>query len=99
MSRVSFSIEISFSKPIYVFISTFSSLFNHSSRAVGVVPTWHTLGAQGSDYATIEEPGWATQLTNLARAHALTQGRNYLTLEDVPSAIKAYVISRKNNNF
>lgn len=43
----------------------------------GVIPKWHTLGAQGSDYpygiATIKKPGWATQLRNLARAHALTK--------------------------
>jgi hypothetical protein len=59
----------------------------------GVVPTWHTRDTQGSNYgygmATIEECGRAiTQLYNLARGHALSQGRNYITLGDVPLIIK-----------
>jgi predicted ArsR family transcriptional regulator len=39
--------------------------------------------------ATIEEPDRAmTQLYNLARGHALSQGRNYIALEDVPLVVK-----------
>lgn len=58
----------------------------------GVAPTWNTYGTQGSDYAytlpTIEEPDRAIQqLTNLARAHALLEGRNYITLDDIPMII------------
>jgi hypothetical protein len=59
----------------------------------GVVPTWHTRDTQGSNYgygmATIEECDRAiTQPYNLARGHALSQGRNYITLEDIPLIIK-----------
>jgi len=59
----------------------------------GVVPTWETKGTQGSDYAytiaTIEEPDRAiTQLRNLARGHASSQGRNYITIEDIPLIVK-----------
>jgi hypothetical protein len=59
----------------------------------GVVPTWETKGTQGSDYAytiaTIEEPDRAiTQLRNLARGHALSKGRNYITIEDIPLIVK-----------
>lgn len=58
----------------------------------GVAPTWDTNGTQGSDYAytlpTIEEPDRAIQqLTNLAKGHALSQGRNYITLDDIPMII------------
>ena len=50
-------------------------------------------GSQGSDYTyTIsqrEVPRRAvTALSNLARAHALLNGRNYITLEDVPIVVK-----------
>lgn len=60
----------------------------------GVIPTLHTKDSQGSDYAygiaTIEEPDRAiTQLRNLSRGHALSQGRNYVTsLQDIPILIK-----------
>jgi hypothetical protein len=59
----------------------------------GVVPTWETKETQGSDYAyalpIIEEPDRAiTQLKNLARGHALSRGRNHITLEDIPIVIK-----------
>ncbi|MGC2599411.1 MAG: hypothetical protein WA395_14930, partial [Nitrososphaeraceae archaeon] len=59
----------------------------------GVAPTWNSNDSQGSNYAytlpTIEEPDRAIQqLTNLARGHALTQGRNYITLEDIPLIIE-----------
>lgn len=59
----------------------------------GVVPTWHTEDTDGLGYgyalATIEEPDRAiTQLMNLARGHALSRGRNYVTLLDIPIVIK-----------
>ena len=63
----------------------------------GVAPTWNSNGSQGSDYAyalpTIEEPDRAIQpLTNLARGHALSRGRNYITLDDI-SIIISVVLS------
>jgi len=59
----------------------------------GVVPTWGTYGTQGTDYAyataRIEDPQRAvTQLRNLARGRALSQGRTYITIEDLPLPIK-----------
>lgn len=59
----------------------------------GSVPTWDTSHSQGSEYAygiaTIEEPLRAiTQLRNLARGHALSQGRNFITKEDIPIVVK-----------
>jgi DNA-binding transcriptional ArsR family regulator len=59
----------------------------------GVVPTWHTHDTQGSNYgygmAIKEECDRAiTQMYNLARGHALSRGRNYVTLEDIPLVIK-----------
>jgi DNA-binding Lrp family transcriptional regulator len=59
----------------------------------GVVPAWHTRDTQGSNYgygmAIKEECDRAIrQLYNLARGHALSQGRNYTTLEDIPLIIK-----------
>jgi hypothetical protein len=59
-----------------------------------VVTTWeNTYGGQGLEYhystATIEQPERAiTQLRNLSRGHALSQGRNYITIQDLPIAIK-----------
>lgn len=63
------------------------------ARLRGVVPTWETKDTQGSDYGyalpIIEEPDRAMiQLKNLARGHALTLGRNYITLEDIPIVIR-----------
>jgi hypothetical protein len=63
------------------------------SHLRGVVPTFHTEGTQGSNYgygmATIEEPDRAMrQLYNFARGHALSRGRNYITLEDIPLVVK-----------
>lgn len=63
------------------------------SHLRGVVPTWETKNTQGSDYSyampIIEEPTRAmTQLQNLARGHALSQGRNYITMDDIPLIIK-----------
>jgi predicted transcriptional regulator len=58
----------------------------------GVVPTWETRESQGLEYAytfaNIEEPDRAmVQLRNLARGHALSLGRNYLTMQDIPLLI------------
>jgi hypothetical protein len=52
-----------------------------------------TAGHGGTDYAYAtaikEEPGRAvTQLRNLARGHALSQGRTHITMEDLPLIIK-----------
>jgi hypothetical protein len=59
----------------------------------GVSQTWETKGTQGSDYSytipIIEDTSRAeAQLYNLAQGHALSQGRNYITLEDIPIVIK-----------
>ena len=61
----------------------------------GVIPTFHTdeSNSQGLGYsytlATIEDPRRAmTQLRNLARGHALSQSRNYMTMDDIPLIIK-----------
>jgi predicted transcriptional regulator len=59
------------------------------ARLRAIVPTWETKDTQGSEYsytiAKVEDPSRAiTQLRNLARGHALSQGRNYFTLEDIP---------------
>ena len=53
-----------------------------------VVPTWETKGTQGSEYSytypKIEDPTRAiTQLRNLARGHALSQGRTYIAMDDI----------------
>lgn len=58
-----------------------------------VVPTWDTSGHQGTDYAYAtpmkEEPDRAMEvLRNIARGVALSKGRNYMTKEDLPLAIK-----------
>ena len=58
-----------------------------------VVPTWETKDSQGSEYnfdiAIVEDPSRAiTQLRNLARGHALSQGRDYITLDDIPMLIQ-----------
>jgi hypothetical protein len=57
-----------------------------------VVPTWETKDTQGSEYAytiaKIEVPKRAiTQLRNLARGHALSKGRNYFAMDDIPIVI------------
>jgi hypothetical protein len=59
----------------------------------GTLITWETRETQGTDYdyslPIIEEPDRAiTQLRNLARGHALSQGRNYITMTDIPLLIK-----------
>lgn len=60
----------------------------------GSVETWDVDDTAGLDYAytmsTIERPDRAiTQLRNLARGHALTKGRNYITIDDVPLLVDA----------
>lgn len=56
-----------------------------------VVPTWETKGTQGSDYsytiANIDPSRVMTQLRNISRGHALSQGRDYITLEDIPIVV------------
>jgi hypothetical protein len=60
----------------------------------GTVETWETQGTDGPSYAyaseNIENPKRVmTQLFNLARAHALSQGRTHITVEDdIPLIIK-----------
>src|SRR5207237_2482325 len=59
----------------------------------GVVPTWETKDTQGSEYAysiaTIEDSSRAiTQLKNLAKGHGLSQGRNHITLQDIPLIVQ-----------
>jgi hypothetical protein len=60
----------------------------------GTVETWEPKGTDGSDYSyaseNVENPRRVmTQLFNLARAHALSQGRSYITIEgDIPFIIK-----------
>ena len=59
----------------------------------GNVTVWSTEKTQASNYGystpIIEDPDRAmTQLKNLAKGHALSQGRNYLSLEDIPLLIK-----------
>jgi hypothetical protein len=59
----------------------------------GVSQTWETKGTQGSDYGytipIVEDTSRAeTQLYNLARGYALSQGRNYVTIEDISIVIK-----------
>ena len=59
----------------------------------GVVTTWDTSGSQGSEYAysihRIEEPDRANRmLGNFARGHALFQGRNFITMDDMPLLIE-----------
>ncbi len=68
-------------------------LANLLAHLRGNVPVWETKDSQGSDYAytfpTIEDPNRAiTQLRNLARGHALSQGKNYITMDDIPLLIK-----------
>jgi hypothetical protein len=58
----------------------------------GTVPTWDTGDTGGAQYAyslpTIEDPSRAmTQLRNLARGHALSEGRTSVGNEDLPILI------------
>lgn len=63
------------------------------ARLRALVPVWDTRGTQGAEYgfglAMIEDPSRAiTQLRNLARGHALSQGRRYVTVDDLPIIIQ-----------
>lgn len=76
-------------KSLYIIIKL-AKLLGHL-RAV--VPTWGTYGTGGTDYgyatAIKEEPDRAMeQLRNIARASALSKGRNYITNEDLSLPIK-----------
>ena len=67
-------------------------------RLRGTVSTWETTGTQGLDYSysspCIEDsPRAATQLYNLARGHALSQGRDYITVDDDLPLITKVVLS------
>jgi hypothetical protein len=58
-----------------------------------VAVTWETHDTQGLDYAYSvsqrEVPRRAiTVLLNLARGHALLEGRNYITMDDIPLILK-----------
>lgn len=66
------------------------------ARLRALVPTWETKDTQGSEYAyalaKIEDPSRAiTQLRNLARGHALSQGRKYFTLDGIPIVIQTAI--------
>ena len=68
-------------------------LANLLSPLRGILQTWETKETQGTEYAfslpIIEEPDRAIhRLRNLARGSALNQGRNYITIEDIPLIIK-----------
>ncbi len=55
-----------------------------------VVPTWENkeTGEYNFDFAIVEDPSRAiTQLRNIARGHALSQGRFHITLDDIPMLI------------
>jgi len=55
----------------------------------GVVQTWENNEDYEHAFATIEDPQRAMiQLRNLARGHALSQGRNYITKEDMRIVIE-----------
>jgi hypothetical protein len=90
ISSSSDSDNIEYQKKAYMHIIKLGKLLAHLR---GVVPTWHTQGTQGSEYAyglpIIEEPDRAMQqLANLAKGHALLTGRNYVTVEDLPLIVK-----------
>jgi hypothetical protein len=58
-----------------------------------VAKTWHTEDTQGSDYGyAVSQPEErlraARALRNISRAHALLTGRNHITKEDIPIAVK-----------
>lgn len=63
------------------------------ARLRGNVTTFYTENTQGSNYGYStpirEDPERAmTQLRNLAKAHAVSRGRTYLTMDDIPLLIK-----------
>ena len=82
-----------YSKDDQAAIKTIAGMADVLSYLRCVAQVWDTSGSQGSDYSfTIsqrEVPRRATTaLSNLARGHALQNGRNYITLEDVPTVVK-----------
>ncbi|MGH9987972.1 MAG: hypothetical protein ACRD8W_28870, partial [Nitrososphaeraceae archaeon] len=69
------------------------------ARLRAIVPTWESKDTQVSEYAytiaKVEDRSRAiTQLRNLARGHALSQGRKYFTIEDIPIIIHTAGIER-----
>ena len=85
--------EWDYSKDDEAAIKTIAGMADVLSYLRCVAQVWETPGSQGSDYTyTIsqrEVPRRATTaLSNLARGRALLNGRNYITLEDVPIVVK-----------
>lgn len=81
------------SKNDYKAVKLIARLAKLLSHLRGAVDTWYTTGSQGSDYAydyrSIEEADRANRmLTNLARGHALSQGRTHITMDDIPLLTK-----------
>jgi hypothetical protein len=74
-----------------LFIARLSELL---SRLRGTVPTWETAGTQGLEFAyssahVEDNTRAAQQLYNLARGHALSQGRQHITVyDDLPLIVK-----------
>jgi hypothetical protein len=78
-----------------LFIARLSELL---SRLRGTVPTWETAGTQGLEFAyssahVEDNTRAAQQLYNLARGHALSQGREYVTVDDDLPLIVKVVLS------
>ena len=85
--------EWDYSKDDEAAIKTIAGMADVLSYLRCVAQVWETPGSQGSDYSyTIsqrEVPRRATTaLSNLARGHALQNGRNYITLDDVRIVVK-----------
>jgi hypothetical protein len=86
-------IDWDYSKDDAAALKTIAGMADVLSYLRCVAQVWETPGSQGSDYTyTIsqrEVPRRAvTALSNLARGHALLNGRNYITLEDVRIVVK-----------
>ncbi len=70
----------------------------------GTVSTWKTEDIQGLDYAyasrNVEHPRRAiTQLHNLAKGHALSQGREYISVDDdLPLIVKVVLSGAASND-
>lgn len=82
-----------YSKDDEAAIKTIAGMADVLSYLRCVAQVWETAGSQGSDYSynisQREVPRRATTaLSNLARGHALQNGRNFITLEDVPIVVK-----------
>jgi hypothetical protein len=77
------------------YIARLSKLLAHLR---GTVSTWETMGSQGLEYAYStayieDKTRAATQLYNLARGHALSQGRTQITIDDDLPLIVKVVLS------